>query len=409
MTDFETTVAESFERVFPVPVVIVDWDDVLARTGAEPGSGTQTRPDRWGAGAMRPLRRRHRLGTFARRSAVAASAIVVALAAAVLFWPTDRAGDRILDRALAAVGAGPVIHVELHPPPVEVYDLEQETYGSVPVVLEQWFEPSYGLHEVRIVGSQLVDDVLVNTPAGFLDDEVPFAGVATTYRRALDTGNASLGAEETVRGRRVHWIRFSVDFRFAGTEEHEVAVDAKSFEPRFFRVDGGPIATVATFETAPLDEGDFRQVSEALPEWLDGDALWSWPSREGPRSPAEARAALEGALWLGEQFRGLPLASIRERDRATGVPEGFFPKSVRTLELCYGAEDRCAVSVILATLPHRLGAGGHRWPFVPPRGTLAFEGKPGVGFMTRRGVYATLLTRDRDELVAAAKSLTPIP
>jgi hypothetical protein len=395
MTDIALEVAESFERIYPAPVVAENWDDVLDRAGLELETG------------IRPRHRRR--ATFARRSVIAVGAAAVAVATAVLFWPFDRAGDGVLDRALAAAGAGPVIHVELRPPPVEVYDLERDTYGSVPVVLEQWFEPSHGLHEVHTVGSQLVEDLVLNTPAGFANDEVPFAGVSTAYRRALATGEASLGDEETVHGRRVHWIRFSVDFRFAGPEEHEVAVDAETFEPRFFRVDGGPIATVATFETMPLDERDFRPLSEALPDWWDGDALWSGLPRVGPRSPAEAEAALDGALWLGEQFRGLPLASIREANRATGVPEGFFPKRVRALELCYGAGEPCAVSVMLATLPHRLGSAGHTWPFTPPAGTLAFGDEPGVGFMTRNGVYATLLARDRGDLVAAAKSLTPIP
>jgi TolB protein len=46
MTDVELDVADSFERVFPVPTVVADWDDVLDRAGAR--SGTPTRPpSRW--------------------------------------------------------------------------------------------------------------------------------------------------------------------------------------------------------------------------------------------------------------------------------------------------------------------------------------------------------------------------
>ena len=33
MTDVELDVADSFERVFPVPTVVADWDDVLDRAG----------------------------------------------------------------------------------------------------------------------------------------------------------------------------------------------------------------------------------------------------------------------------------------------------------------------------------------------------------------------------------------
>ena len=42
MTDVELDVADSFERVFPVPTVVADWDEVLDRAGAR--NGTPTRP-----------------------------------------------------------------------------------------------------------------------------------------------------------------------------------------------------------------------------------------------------------------------------------------------------------------------------------------------------------------------------
>ena len=42
MTDVELEVTDSFERVFPVPVVNADWDDVLDRAGA--GHRHRTRP-----------------------------------------------------------------------------------------------------------------------------------------------------------------------------------------------------------------------------------------------------------------------------------------------------------------------------------------------------------------------------
>ena len=46
MTDVEREVVDSFERVFPVPTVVADWDDVVERAGAR--SETRTRPpSRW--------------------------------------------------------------------------------------------------------------------------------------------------------------------------------------------------------------------------------------------------------------------------------------------------------------------------------------------------------------------------
>ena len=74
MTDVELEVADSFERVFPVPTVVADWDDVLDRAGAR--SGTPTRPpSRW--------------------RVVAIAAAIVA-GAALLATPAFGIGDRLL-------------------------------------------------------------------------------------------------------------------------------------------------------------------------------------------------------------------------------------------------------------------------------------------------------------------------
>jgi TolB protein len=74
MTDVELEVADSFERVFPVPTVVADWDEVLDRAGAR--SGTRTRPSsRW--------------------RVVAIAAAIVA-GGALLVTPALGIGDRLL-------------------------------------------------------------------------------------------------------------------------------------------------------------------------------------------------------------------------------------------------------------------------------------------------------------------------
>jgi Tol biopolymer transport system component len=74
MTDVELDVADSFERVFPVPTVVADWDDVLDRAGAR--SATPTRPpSRW-------------------RVVAIAAAIIAAVA--LLATPALGIGDRLL-------------------------------------------------------------------------------------------------------------------------------------------------------------------------------------------------------------------------------------------------------------------------------------------------------------------------
>ena len=74
MTDVELEVADSFERVFPVPTVVADWDEVLDRAGAR--NGTPTRPpSHW--------------------RVVAIAAAIVA-GAALLATPALGIGDRLL-------------------------------------------------------------------------------------------------------------------------------------------------------------------------------------------------------------------------------------------------------------------------------------------------------------------------
>ena len=74
MTDVELDVADSFERVFPVPTVVADWDEVLDRAGAR--NGTPTRPpSRW---------------------RVVAIALGIVAVAALLVTPALGIGDRLL-------------------------------------------------------------------------------------------------------------------------------------------------------------------------------------------------------------------------------------------------------------------------------------------------------------------------
>ena len=74
MTDVELEVADSFERVFPVPTVVADWDDVLDRAG--PRSRARIRPpSRW---------------------RVVAIAVAIVAGMALLATPALGLGDRLL-------------------------------------------------------------------------------------------------------------------------------------------------------------------------------------------------------------------------------------------------------------------------------------------------------------------------
>jgi hypothetical protein len=322
---------------------------------------------------------------------IAAAAAVAGAAALVLFWPAGGQGVDVLGRARATVEQGPVTHVVVRRE-VEVYDLERHEYRSVPDVEEEWSDPARGLRYVRTVGSRLNRIYLGRNPAQFPE------ALAAAYRHALAADTAVLGAEETVQGRRVYWIRFE-----AGPKQYDVAIDAETFEPRFVRVDGGPVASLQ-FETLGAGEGDFSVMLPPPGEDRESSS-WSGPSRIGPRTPAEARDALQNAQWLGERFGELALAEIREVSSL--VPGLNGPHTMRALELCYGPGEPCAVSITETTGPQ--AADGKPWSIQPPGATLAFGDASGLGYVIRDGVYVTIQARSRDELVAAAEALAPIP
>ncbi len=85
MTDVELEVANSFERIFPTPVVSADWDDVLSRSGARQGR---------------------------RRGRVVVAIAMAILVGALLVAPALGVGSRLLDliRSNAPVPP-PAVHV----------------------------------------------------------------------------------------------------------------------------------------------------------------------------------------------------------------------------------------------------------------------------------------------------------
>ncbi len=88
MTDVELEVADSFERVFPVPVVSADWDEVLDRA---------------------EVRHQRRTPSFPRWRVAAVAAVI--LVGGLLVTPAFGIGSRLLDLIQGAP------HFEVAPPP----------------------------------------------------------------------------------------------------------------------------------------------------------------------------------------------------------------------------------------------------------------------------------------------------
>jgi hypothetical protein len=336
-----------------------------------------------------------------RRAAVLALAGVLAL---VLLWPGDD-GDRVLERARAAVRGGPVVHLVLRSGSQEFYDLRRGELRQVPTERELWFDENRGLRQVERIQGRVLDDVLYETAGP--EVAMQFLGLADVYREALAAGNADVGDRDEIDGRDVYWIEFRVRYPAVGIPtydaEHRVAVDGETYEPVIWEADGAEYR-ILKWETLPSGQGDFTAGRTE-----DGAAgeRWYGVARVGMRTPSEAREALPGAAWLGESFQDLTLHSIRELRYETGTTGPPF-QSLPGLELCYGTGEPCALTISQTTEPHPMAGRGHGWRVTPPPGTLAFAESAGLGYVVRDGVYVTLQARSRDELIAAAKALRPI-
>jgi hypothetical protein len=408
-------VREALDREFPgYAGRSGDWEGVLARVQAS---------------APEPRRPRR------RSPLVALAAAVVALAASALLWPGGDGSDRVLERARAVVTAEPVIHLVLGPEPAALTEIRLETGERRALVgrHEQWFDPERGLHDVYTVGGGVQGDVLY--PAGSYPElDQQFLGLASAYRKALESGHASVRGKGTVDGRKVHWIAFHVRYPSAGIPlydaDHEVAVDAETFEPRLWRSTQhhqelgipGKVTKleleIELWETLPAGSGDFTAATVANADPDDG---WQGLSKVGAKTPEEARSVLSPrALWLGAEFQSLRLAGMYEISAERGQVGGPIERTP-ALEACYGArlnETSCAaprdgrfVSIAQANAPHpMLGWTEVREPaegtmVVPDRGSPPYA----QGFARKGGVYAVITASDEELLLAAARALEPIP
>lgn len=191
--------------------------------------------------AAAPKRRR-----FVVRGAIL-SAAAVATAVAVLAAPQDHSGNvvgraqaSILDRALAAIGSGQIMHV-VSEGPAGTHYVDLKTGKRTPAVLrEELWTNRHGraVHLVVRVNGRVVGDLKPGDhDFGVYDGPGTPAFVAlwTGYRAALQNKHARAlpGGRGTVDGHSVYWFRFPLWFNGRQTRlsQMEVAVDARTYKP----------------------------------------------------------------------------------------------------------------------------------------------------------------------------------
>jgi hypothetical protein len=352
-----------------------DSPDLLAIADAI--ASTQERP-----------RRRLRAGLI-RLAAVAAVVVIAGVVA--LASPWDGRGGGFVERALAALGDGQVIHlVSVSEVPGRTI-LDLQTGAEMPLTAETeiWFDSKRGLERVttRMAGAVTMDELQTPDGAWTEDGRVytcawiaahpveatkarvscnasgdngttprriaeprpvldpALAGFVGGYKDALASGGATRDGSGVVNGRMVEWLKFErQDSPPAGepaqTIVERVAVDEQTLKPVLVQtlIDGKPSmqSEISTIDTLSPQSADFTKPRLTLPS---ESPVATSVTGEKAVSQAAAAAALDGRLLLnGGALDGLPLSRLTLQQIVTGygANSGVPPTHSYGIEAVYG-------------------------------------------------------------------------
>lgn len=382
------------------------------------------------ASTQRPSRRPH-----PRRPLVVAA--VIAIVAAALFLVAPWQGERgLLERANAALGVFPVVHLVLETESPDNALVEIATGRAHPqtTTIELWYDEDRDLLRVSVRRGGVSVGEILETPdravssAGPVEQDVgvtlepAIVALAADYREALAAGIARPLGDGVLAGAPVRWLEIPTRF---GTTDH-VALDRETLLPVVLRSPGsGPRArdwTVQTVETIRLTDGVFSPPPEKEPTAPGGEVVAS-----NPVSPGDAAAGLGRVpLWAGAEIDGLELALIRrERLSRYDAPGAATGARLRDgLMLLYGAHrgetpdrDRTFVELRQATAAEPAYGwlvGALALEPLPPSGFMVVEYRPGtpnalwIGRLRRGGLYVSITAPSRELVLETARSLTPL-
>jgi hypothetical protein len=285
-----------------------DWDEVVRRA------------------STRSPRRRGPAMVLALAGATAV-AVAVALIAP---WRTE---SSILDRAAAAIGTGPVIHVVLRADTkAERVDLATGRSHPVYETEEFWWDPARGFHEIeRFDGNRYVDHLSKKLPSPD-QDPIPL-GFASGYRKALESGRAQVQGDGEIVGHKVTWIRFYLGGRSPDYPTFDVAVDRETAKPVFVRYTVGGDRTilfgrsVIAADSLPAGEGDFAPRS--VPPRTAVSRTGGGFGFLGRISASRAESILgRPPVWLGASSEGLSFSGFHPAVRLNVHTTVYSPGGV---------------------------------------------------------------------------------
>lgn len=359
-----------------------------------------------------PRRRRRRIGVTA---AVLAASVVAALA--VLAWPLSGSQPTLVERALAAVGQGPVLHAVFDSgAEYAIVELETGDRRVARRVQEVWYDDDRGFHQVeRFEG--VVQSDLVRPPEAGSGTEALYREFASGYRDALAAGEATVVEKSELEGEPVAWVRVLS----SGGHAVEVAVSERTFLPVALRgrTEGEPadtriVAYVRAVETLPEGAGDFTADE-------GGEGGFSFTGGGGPAVELPDAASVLGrpAVWAGPSTAGLPLAYVGEttRDWSTVTEGPRDYETTRGILLFYGAVDERGEPVrrkghVAVHLTPRLdplvALDIGVQDYLPPEGSILVRtGRGAAGLLRAGGLIVFVEAPDEETLLEVARSLRP--
>lgn len=410
-----TDVQEALDRLVPQPAGSPAWEEVL-----------------------RDARPRQR--SLSVQLAIATGIVALVALFVVAPWQgTERVG--ILDRALAAVGDKPVLHVVLESTRTgdSLVELESGRPVSKVVTNEVWFDEARSLKKtVSRIDGVTMDEMLETPNGGFTQDGVIYtcrwiaehpveaakarvscpggersrdvepsldpalANFVDHYRTALATGNARRITGNRVDGRDVIWIEFGT-----GRTLERVALDKSTYTPVLISTPYGSSRVLAA-ETMPYEQRLFSR-----PKPVVRPAGGSVIAERELGNLSDANAILGGrALWLGPEWRGLHLTSLKRQE----LGMSYGPRSERDasravgVELSYSAgAERSATILINETLSCQMAYAWTCQPTDPGEGMALLRGP--VTLVRRDGLFITIWARQVDAPAALelARSLRAVP
>jgi hypothetical protein len=433
--EVESIIKRELDGIVPVSSAAPDWADVEHRLAEKEGG-----------------ERKRRLRRFSR-VALAATALAVGIGVAVAS-PWSRSSG-FEDRALAALGSEPVLHVVIQVPTVDgvqLMDLSTGTTAQIThnVEMEIWYDHEQGLkHTILRSDGREVDDILETpkgsyTPGGIVYDcawiaahpveatkarvscnasgnngttpriiprpkpsiDPGLQGFLDGYQRALATGKARKTGTGKVGGRPVVWL--ALDLPGRGSEQ--VAVDSETMRPLLVRYDAGYAYRIEQIGTESSDEANFSKptVAEVASQPSKGEVI---SSKSLPLTPPSIWAALPGAVWAGNPLGGLPLTSARLDELRTSFADHARPPETGVgLRLEYGSGASGAYVVLMESKRPQFGYQWGRITLTPSglSGKLYYYSSgAAVGFTVANGIYITINASNHDLLIRAARNLRP--